>query len=198
LLGDSVYDLTAWYGQALQWTDLLKHTLPDGGRAVAVDGHVRRCERGSLRLVLRAWTVLMEDGPYVHLELVPQYRPPETRDLRDLLRSRAFEGERFDSLALELQLAGGYAYLLTTEAPGVEWTGPEPEGDTGADEVGRQAVRPPLPASRGSMGPVDPLGPGAAVPPTLGELMLRGDVGPPSRGVIVLVPRIPPELSPPG
>lgn len=194
-LGGTTYDLTAWYGQAVQWQNLMRHNL-DQGRAVAIDGHVRRFGRGSFRLMLRGWSLQMEDGPYVHLEVMPEFHPPESHDLRDLLQVEGdFEGERFETLELRLEMTGGYAYLLTAERPGLAWV-PDRVATPDAD----QAATPP-PAGRSTrrtMGPLDSVGPDAATPPTLGELLFKGGGAQPSRGVVVFVPRVSRDLYPPG
>jgi hypothetical protein len=193
-LGGAMLDVTEWHGQVLQWRELLRYTLPDEGLALAVDGRVRRVNRGSVGLLSRSWTVPLENGPALYLELVPRYHPPDARDLRHLIGRDPDRSRPFTTLALQMELEAGYAYVLLGESPQAEWRVQD-------DEISIEQERPDAvlasiaPSSLGP--PVDPLGPGAMAPQTLGELMLIGHGHQKNRGMVVFVPRVPREMYPP-
>src|SRR5262249_53351473 len=84
-LGGANVDSNEWHGQVNDWRALTDRPLDAGGRAVAVDGRVSRLDHGSLRLLVRSWTVQMEDGPRIHMEIVPQHHRPQARSLKRLL-----------------------------------------------------------------------------------------------------------------
>lgn len=195
-LGLASYDANEWHGQVLEWRSLLDRPIDESGRAVAVDGLLRRYERGDLRLMMRAWTVQMEDGPAMHLEMVPRRRLPQTNNLRKLLSEQALGGtggeQAFPSMALDLQLQPGFAYVLISESPNVDWAGLD--GDAGgAPQASVAAIQPKANVPR--TGPFDDWNP--AAPPTLGEFLLqvkRDPPHPPGRGILIFIPKIPSEL----
>ncbi len=181
-LGPTSLDLSAWHGQIVQWRNLLELRIEGGDAAIAVDGHAERCGPGHLRLMARAWTVQTERGALLNLELLPKHQPPRSLRLQRLLGERAPPGRLFWSLALEVQLEPGFAYVLTGASPQAEWTAPGTAA--GIAGVERQV-------------PAPGLGPAADAPPTLGELFFTGGE-PPRRSMLVFLPRIPDGLlSPP-
>jgi hypothetical protein len=179
-LHGATMNVNAWHGQILDWRAL--HELPLGRRpiTVAVDGHVRSFQGGRFALSARAWTVQLEDGPRLQLELVPEYRP-ESRpgDFRQLLGQSAPQRRRFESMAIEAELEEGYAYLLTSAPPREAW---------GSDETESADAPSAAPAPAASSRAV---GPGAFTPPTLGRMMLSTESGTGQRAVLLFVPRIP-------
>src|SRR5688572_26274372 len=93
-LGGASIDRTEWHGQVHVWPPLAQRPVAQGpsaprhgrrdaasppanrygsGAAVAVDGRIDRYDRGEFRLLARSWTVHMEDGPFLHLELLPEH-----------------------------------------------------------------------------------------------------------------------------
>jgi hypothetical protein len=186
-LGGAPMNVDAWYGQVYEWRELAGRPVPDGGQAIALDGHVQRYAGGEIRLMCRCWTVQMEDRPLMLLELIPQYWPPSGGGFARLLGQPAPEVEAFPSLVLDLELEPGLAYVVTTESPDIDW--PRLPAD---DPEGVPAR--PRPSSRSGPGPGP--GPAAAGPPTLGEWLLGAPRRPPTRDMLVLIPRIPPELWP--
>jgi hypothetical protein len=110
----------------------------------------------------RSWTVLMEDGPYLTLELLPQLRRQQEPSLYRLLGNAGQEGEVLEALAFEVELESGYVYVLTGERPAVEWI-----------DV-----------------PGDPAGPNVETPDTLGEFLFSQRTEPKLRTLLVFVPRI--------
>ncbi|MHC5024367.1 MAG: hypothetical protein ACYTGG_10735 [Planctomycetota bacterium] len=190
-LGGAPMNVDVWYGQVFEWRELLERPVPGPGQAIALDGHVRRYAGGDLRLMCRCWTVQMEDGPSMLLEMIPQYRHEGTDSLVRLLGGPAPVAESFPSLALDLVLEAGFAYVVTTESPDLDW--PDLAGDGATIAPGD------LPASSTARDPTASgpgVGPAAAGPPTLGEWLFRNQRQPPTRGILILVPRIPTELWP--
>lgn len=181
-----------WHGQIENWRTLHHHQIKPEGRNVVINGRVRRFRTGQLQLLIRCWTVQMEDGPFVQLELVPFLATgPLHRPL--LIHGRKSRtGKRIDELALTLPLESGLAYVLTYESPQVSWPGDEARESHG--------VRDQPPPKRRMLGPheaVDSKGPATSIATTLGELLLKINTSPPSHDMLVFVPRIAPELYPP-
>lgn len=177
-MGGASLDMNSWHGQVLQWRDL--HSVSVGaGRTIAVDGRMRRFNRGDLRLSLRSWVVPMEDGPRLQLELVPQHVRSESR-YHELLGQSSTDAQPLRSIALYMLLEPGFAYVLTCESPRIEWAA--------ADETGsEQPADGPMPYS---------VGPAAQVPRTLGEMMLSSSRGRPNRGMLVFTPRFSNDMFP--
>ncbi len=161
-LGAGPSDVTAWHGQVVEWRELYQRPVSGLGATLAVSGRVRSIPLGQIRLLGRSWTVLMEDGPYLTLELLPQLRRPQEPSLYRLLGNAYLQGEVFRALAIEIELEHGYAYVLTGEAPVDEWIDP----------------------------PRDPVGPTVETPDTLGEFLFSQRTKPPLRTLLVFVPRI--------
>lgn len=200
-LGGTMIHATAWHGQVLRWREMIHRAVPPTGRAIAIDGRTQRYEGGSFRLMVRAWTMQMEDGPFLHLEAIPQYRPPAPDGLgRRLGGPQPPPGEWLDSLALELRLEEGFAYVLTGESPHVPWPKRDDEEPGGA---GREPPDhdpndpPPVRGGRRLRGPSERFGPEGVPPTTVGELLFGGEGGRTGRGILVLVPKVAPHLFPP-
>ena len=171
-LGVATLNLTAWHGQVYEWRELLRRRVGPGPTALAIDGRVRRYEPGAIRLMARAWTVPMETGPYLGLELLPVYETPRAASLDRLLGTRGLSGEALHSLALELALAPGHAWILTGSIRDAE--------RSDADEAPEA-------------------GPAATMPATVGELLFSGPTDQPTTGLLIFVPQIKaPALEPAG
>lgn len=196
-LGGATLDLTGWQGQAYEWFPLLERRLEAGGQALAVDGKVRRFNSGSLRLVARGWTIPTEDGPRLQLQIAPLFRPQQqaiTGSFRPRLGDESPHDEVFESMAMELELESGWAYVLTCESPERQWT--QSDGAGSAVESGGSGGNTPSPDET-RRNESNGLGPEAAAPETAGELILRTEGHPPSRGMLVFLARIPQKLYPP-
>lgn len=180
-LGGSNIDRNEWHGQIPEWRSLLARPVDREGQAVAIDGRVRRFDRGEMRLMIRAWTVQMEDGPSMHLEVLPRHHAATTATLLSLLGNDEPQGEGFASMAIDLQLEAGWAYVLQGESPLTL-------GSTRVDGTG---ARPAASPRRSQTGPIDMAGPEAAAPPTMGEFLLGTSTAAPSRPLMVFVPRVP-------
>jgi hypothetical protein len=93
-LGGAMVDIDGWHGQAYEWQEILARPLSESGRGVAVDGRVRRLARGRVRLMLRGWTIPMEDGPAMHVEMHPDHDRTRPTRFDQLLGRRSYRGER--------------------------------------------------------------------------------------------------------
>lgn len=189
-LGGAVLDMSAWHGQMYRWQDLHSIAVGSEGRTMAVDGRVRRCYGGHLRLMARSWVVQMEQGPRVQLDVVPQHLRSESQYHR-LLGQTSTDAESLTSLAMHMLLQDGYAYVLTCACPQHDWhehkhEDDEVESDEAVAETGR--------TSRGAM----VMGPDVKPPMTVGQLMLSSHGSRANRGMLVFTPRIARELFPPG
>jgi len=212
-LGGATLDRNEWHGQVYDWRSLRDQSIDTHGTAVAIDGRVRRFDRGDFRLLIRSWTVLMEDGPHLHLEVLPQHLLPRANNLRLLIGEKPEDtGEAFATLALDLQLQAGFGYVLVSESPAIDWPqldepalmpdGGEEAGDVAAVPKGEGGevstpVAPPAVRHKPRVGPGENFGPEAGTPRTLGEILLPSSVAPPTRELLVFVPKIPAELFPP-
>lgn len=172
-----------WHGQAPLWRSLLERPIGPLSRALAIDGRVRLFDRGVVRLNMRAWTVLMEDGPRMHLELVPEHRIPRPQDYRHLLGQPGEAGETLATAALDILLDSRYAYVLIGEASKQSLPSSADRNASG-------------PGAAGRVGPVDFAGPQAQPPSTIGEWLLQADAPADGRLVLIFVPRIPMSMFP--
>ena len=201
-LGGASMNIDSWFGQAVTWSEAHGRAVQEPGRAIAVDGRVQWFETGEVRLMIRSWTLFMEDGPRMQLELLPQYHKPRAQDFSRILGRQTPPDAMFSSIALDVRMEVGHAYLLLWEQPQVQWLASEPdEGEPGAEPASSGAAS--SPQRRSTIGPAaeasldDALGPDAALPQSLGEMLLGGVGHPPTRGVIAFIPRIPAEVFPP-
>ena len=207
-LGGSSIDLGGWLGQVYDWRELVTAAVGPRGRAVAIDGRPRRLHGGKLRMMLRGWTMRLEDGPFVYVQLRPEFDQSRPTRFERMLGQRPFTGVRFHDLAVELLFERGAAYVLTTAGPDDEWGGAfesDPAPLTAGPEAGEHdGTEDTEPDGAGGETQVATrrLGPRAEPLPTIGEMLLRSGAVPARRDVVVLVPRIPaslfaPEAGPP-
>ena len=189
-LGGASVDATAWHGQVYRWRELVQYPIGPAGMAVAVDGRVRRFEHGTFRLMFRSWTVPMEDGPRLQLQLLGQFDQPQPDPFRRFVTDRRVTGEVFHSFAFQIQLEAGFGYALLFESPEIDWS------FRPADQLEARA-EPGAAESNGQVSDPEQVGPKADAPPTFGELLLRTDARPPKRRVLVFVPKFPPAAFPP-
>ena len=173
-IGINPYDVSAWHGQILDWRELYHRQITGPGTALAVAGRVRTIPPGRLRIMGRSWTVLMEDGPYLSLELLTVLNRPQVPSLSQLLGDPDLQGEVIDQLSVEVELRDGYAYILTGESPASTREGPAP------DE--------PRASAAGAVGP------DADTPDTVGEFLFANHGEPSTQTLLVFVPRIPERL----
>ncbi|MCH8314949.1 MAG: hypothetical protein IIA64_03155 [Planctomycetes bacterium] len=189
-LGGASLDATTWHGQIYHWRELVQYPIGPAGMAVAVDGLVRRFESGTFRLMFRSWTVPMEDGPRLQLQLLGQFDRPQQDPFRRFVTDRRVTGEVFHSFAFQIQLEVGFGYALLFESPSIDWSfGPAEQHEASAEPVAAE--------SNGQVPDPEQVGPKADAPPTFGELLLRTGARPPKRRMLVFVPKFPPAAFPP-
>lgn len=123
-LGPPLTDVRTWHGQAPGWRDLLRHPArsPIG---VVVDGRPKVLAGGTIRLLVRAWTLPMEDEVLLEAQLRVLFEPT-TRGSRLLPQpsaagpgAAATEIQSGESLggAIDLHLASDEAWVLTCIHP---------------------------------------------------------------------------------
>lgn len=173
-LGVAPSEVRAWHGQVTQWRPVQAFVIGDGGAIVAVGDGVRRFEPGRVELMARSWTVPMEDGLSMNLQLLPVFVLPRTHNYTRLLGDRTLPGETFVAMEVEIRLHSGYAYIMTGESPRTSWPG-ETAGDGWVPDSGGFSA----------------VGPEAPRPSTIGELLFEGGDEPPLRQMVVFVPKIP-------
>lgn len=188
-LGGVLLEREGWHGQALTWRPIASRPVGDDLRAVAVDGRVRVLERGALHLMLRGWTLQMEDGPAVHLEILPVLDRTKTTRF-DQVIGRRVDVEPFDDMRIEVLLDPGSAYVLTCAAPDAQWGSADARIDARLGDDGGGG-------GRAAVGPGVGLGPDVETPATVGEALMRIGGPSPTREVFVLLPRVAPYLYPP-
>lgn len=191
-IGPFSLDHSEWHGQIENWRILHHRQIKPGGRNVVINGRVSRFRTGQLQLLIRCWTVLTEDGPFVQLEMVPFLATGSSHRPRLIPGRKSLIGKRIDELALTLSLDSGLAYVLTYESPQVSWPGDETRESAGARDQ--------PPPKRRMLGPhaaVESKGRATSIATTLGELLLKINTSPPSHDMLVFIPRIAPEFYPP-
>jgi len=193
-LGGATLNVDAWHGQAYDWRTVADWPIETTGRAIAVDGRVWRFEGGRLELMIRAWTMLMEDGPYLRLQMLGQHDRSRPSRLDRMMGRRVFEGRRLTSISLDLLLEAGWAYVLTCERPSVEWEPVEADAAAAEPSAGESEE---ADENGGRDGPPSGAGPDVLAPLTVGEVFFRIETMPPARELLVFVPRIPESLFPP-
>lgn len=187
-LGGSTVNLQGWHGQVTRWRAV--HDLDVGrGCAVAIDGRVQRFRNGQLSLMMRSWTMPMETGPRIQFELIPAFEPAvRPSDYAQLLGEVPLGPEPIPSMAVELRLEPGFAYVLTYAEPDETWF------EESLEDADASAST----SDRRDTGSAPDIGPPVDAPPTLGQFLLSRRTLPPRRGVIVFVPRVPPSMGPEG
>ncbi|HMN96038.1 MAG TPA: hypothetical protein PKC43_06920 [Phycisphaerales bacterium] len=193
-LGDAVSDLRSWQGQSPAWREIVSRgaRTPIG---VFVDGRTRVFADGALRLSTRSWTLPTEDGVLMQLELAAEFEPTPRGALRDRTRDGAASAVRLPPGEIELQVLDGEAWLLTCIGPEDDLAAraiEERRRQGGAARSGEIArARPEGTFARSGPVPDGFIGPAAAAPQTIGEVLLRTEM-PATRTLLVFVPRLPP------
>ncbi len=193
-----------WVGWATRWTEIFRGRRAGGRAPLIVEGRRISLPMGTLRVLMRAWP-----GPdpqdhtraIVRLELAFQLHHPEPAAARSLLEPPTFtpleeEGPVFRSLTLETSLEDGYIYIITAEAPDIDWHASDAEPEP--DDVIPDDVAPSKPAdastqTAGSSG--DPFGPPVSSALTIGQAMMTASGSESQIGsakvLLIILPRAP-------
>jgi hypothetical protein len=184
-LGGTTVALSVWHGQAIDWRELAHRRL-DGSLVAMLDGRPRRLEPGWLRLVLRGWTLPLEDGAVSDATLEVRWAP-ETADSSRITLRRPSRRTEPDTLLgpFRLEIPREVCLVVTSRAS---------EEPLDADDRTEAPLRPEIDAEAVRSGGA---GPPAELPRTLGEILLREGGTPPRRTILVLRPRLPDTLFPP-
>ena len=181
-LGGTSVALSVWHGQAVDWRELARRPV-NGSLVVMTDGRARRLDAGWLRLLVRGWTLPLEDGAVSEASLELRWSPdtPEAGRVTIARPTRRPESQR---------LLGPFRIEIPRETCLLVLALP-PEDPARSD--GLAPSRPETDASGTRPGTA---GPPADLPPTLGEALLREPGEPPRRTILVLRPRLPDILFP--
>jgi hypothetical protein len=192
-LGGASVNVTGWHGEAHDWRELYGRDVGTERRSLVHDGRHRRFEHERMRIMIRAWTLQLEGGPAMQLELHTALQRGRRNRMNTLLRqARGEADERLEDMNLDTLLEVGFAYVLTGESPDVVWEfartdiapGQEPAVDQ--DDTPDGAERP---SGR-------TVGPGASAAMSVGEYLFQVEAGSIGREIIVFVPRIPQAMIP--
>ena len=188
-LGRLSRNVEGWHGQAYDWRGVIEAAIDPDGAAVAIDGRVRRLVDGRLRLLIRGWTLQMEHGPRLCLQLLPEYDRTAPTPLDLALGRRPFVGRRFTDLWTEILLEPGFGYVLLGLPPSLKSPGQsvEDEEQVVADETGDDE----------RLDRAATIGPDAPPPLTLGEVLLRSGSSRTDHEVLIFVPLMPRGFYPP-
>lgn len=110
-LGGTSITISSWLGQATHWHQIAARHI-DSPTACVVDGGSRRLEPGALQLLLRGWTVPLEEGAVTDIEIVPLHTPGGR-----VPGARRTAAESFPSGGLFASLARGSVLLITSDTP---------------------------------------------------------------------------------
>lgn len=170
-MGGTTKAMAVWFGQVPQWRELLRTGL-ESPRVAMIDGKADRLSPGWIRLMVRAWTVPLEEGAYLDVQVAPQL-VSDTSEVPSLASRDTLRGRVWEAAVVHVELPRHTALLLVSApAESPKWE-EDPEGPP---------ERPERPGS----------GPAAELPPTLGEYLLTDfEARPRRRLVAVLRARLP-------
>lgn len=165
-VGGTTQAVAVWFGQVPAWRELGR-TLFESPRVAMVEGKAERLPAGWLRLMTRAWTVPLEEGGYLDVQVAMQLLSDKS-DVSGLLNRDVLRGRVWEDAGIHVELPRQTALVLVSAPPESPEAEEDPEGP------------PPRPDSPGS-------GPVVELPPTLGEFLLTDvEAKPPRRLVLVL------------
>ena len=181
-LGGTSVALSVWHGQAVDWRELTRRPV-NGSLVVMSDGRPMRLEAGWLRLLVRGWTLPLEDGAVSEASIELRWSPdtPEAGRVSIARPTRRPESQRLLG-PFRVEIPRGTCLLVLSRPP---------EGSAGSDDA--PPTRPETDAAGTRPGIA---GPPADLPLTLGGFLLGEPGEPPRRTVLVLRPRLPDILFP--
>ena len=110
-LGGTSASVSSWLGQATQWHRVAGANL-SAPSACIVSGTTRRLAPGALQLLLRGWTVPLEDGAVVDLELLSVHIPGGP-----IPGARRTSTETFPAAGFFTSVPRGAVFLITSVTP---------------------------------------------------------------------------------
>lgn len=174
-VGGTTRAVAVWYGQVPGWREVVR-TLLESPRVAMVDGRAERLRAGWLRIMVRAWTVPLEEGGVLELQLAPQLvgDTSEASGLQPGIGARdTLRGLLWPEASLHLELPRDTALVLLSAPAREDEEEEDPEG-------------PPRRPEETGVGPL------VELPPLLGELLLTDyEAKPPRRSILVLRARLP-------
>ncbi len=165
-VGGTTKALTVWFGQVPSWRELAR-TLLESPRVAMIDGKAERLPGGWLRLMTRAWTVPLEEGGYLDVQVAAQL-VSDSNDISGLLNRDSLRGRVWETASIHAELPRNAALILISAPPESPDLEEDPEGP------------PSRPENAGS-------GPAAELPPTLGEFLLTDFEARPSRRMVLVL-----------
>ncbi|MHC4808962.1 MAG: hypothetical protein ACYTEV_01165 [Planctomycetota bacterium] len=181
--------IETWHGEAVDWRSLLVGRPGAGVSVVAVGDRVRPHPGGEYRLAVRAWTMRMESGPHLHVELrVEHVEPRRESGLR--LTPEAPAVRLVDALLVELAAPADLAWVIASAPSSETWPEPGRTGATPESAGGDADASEPVVATGPGLGP-----PAAAIP-TVGQLLLPQSPGTGEHEILILEAELPPSLAP--
>ena len=184
-----------WHGEAIDWRSLATGRPPAGVSVVAMGERMRPHAGGEYRLVARAWTMRMEDGPHLQVELrVDHVEPRRDGGLR--LAPEPPSVRLVDGLVVELATPADLAWVIAAAPVSEAWPEPGTPIGGGAGVGGSEPGTEPAAGPVLDAAPGPGFGPPTAAIPTVGQLLLAGPPGSGERDVLILEAELPASLSP--
>lgn len=177
-VGGTSKALTVWFGQVPSWREAAR-TMFDSPRVAMIDGRAERLHAGWLRFMVRSWTVPLEEGAVLDLQVAPQL-VVDASDTSGLLNRDVLRGTLWPEASIHTELPRNTALVLLSA--------PARREEEEADPEGPPRTRP----AEGGAGSGTGVGPAVELPPTLGEFLLTDlEANPHRRLLLVLRARLP-------
>lgn len=189
-VGGTSKALTVWFGQVPSWREAAR-TMFDSPRVAMIDGRAERLHAGWLRFMVRSWTVPLEEGAVLDLQVAPQL-VADASDTSGILNRDVLRGTLWPEASIHAELPRNTALVLLSAPARREEDEADPEGPprTKPSASGTGAGSG-LGSGAGS-GWGGGVGPAVELPPTLGEFLLTDlEATPHRRLLLVLRARLP-------
>lgn len=201
-MGGSYMDVRTWFGQVTSWREIAATQVEPV--MLEIDGIAHERPGAVARLMLRSWTLPMEDGTRIAVEMVPQVVVGEAES--SLLRnSERLSGEVVTSCATELEMDRDVAWVITCD-PSKQidlkmplQTAPPPEIPTGDAPTLPEERAPPIDAPQSETAPPieQPMEPTPVVPPAEIPPSAAPPIQPAPTPPVPVAPAPAPPISPP-
>lgn len=169
-----------WKGWMGQWLPVFRGGVINRPTPFIIDARPRLLGPGAPRILMRAWPAPTALGPVVRADFAFQFiqdgpGASASADLVPTATPPVRAGEIINELTAELALDPTFVYVLTCEAPGVDWFSPETSAAASSE---------PAPG---------PSAAGGGRPATIGELLFAFTLAERSqkrRVIVVIVPEL--------